>query len=317
MKKIAFVFPGQGSQYVGMSRSFNDASEKARAVFEAAAEVLGEKFVDTVFNGPREELDRTEITQPALLAASIAAFEALAERLGGKAPSAAFMAGHSLGEYTALVASGSLDLKEALRLVNLRGRFMQEAVPPGTGRMSAIIGLDTDTIERICRSASMNAAEVAPANINSPGQVVISGHAAAVGIAEKYAKDEGAKRVIPLAVSVPSHSPLMFAAAERLAKELKGIDFNAPAPPVVSNVEAAPVTEAAEIPRLLKDQLTSPVRWVETVLTLEKEGVEATVEVGPGKVLSGLVKRTAKDMKTLNLDNAGDLDGLVEALGEA
>lgn len=319
MKKIAFVFPGQGSQYVGMSKSFYDDCPAAKEAFNEADTALGSGLTKLVFEGPEPLLGLTENTQPALLVASIAALRALEERCkdNGVELTPAFLAGHSLGEYTSLVAAGSLALNDAVRLVSLRGKFMQEGVPKGTGKMSAIIGLDIETVERICRSATINAAEVVPANINSPAQVVISGHTAAVEIAERYASEEGAKRVIPLQVSVPSHSPLMSGAAERLAGELDKVFFAQLATPVISNVEAEPVEGAERVRELLTAQLTSPVRWVDTIRKMKSLGVETIIEVGPGKVLSGLTRRIDKTISTANLDNSGDLDGIMDILKDA
>lgn len=312
MKKIAFVFPGQGSQSVGMARGFFNEFDVARKTFEEANSALGFDIAAISFDGPSELLDKTENTQPALLTASVAMLRVLRDRTSA-AP--AFYAGHSLGEYTALVAAGAMDFGEAVRLVNKRGVFMQEGVPQGTGKMCAILGLDIDAVNLICESASIDAARVVPANINSPEQIVISGHAAAVDIAAGYAKDRGAKRVIPLQVSAPSHSPLMEGAAARLAEALEGVDVRPFSVPVVTNVEAAPTTDEARIKGLLVAQLTSPVRWVEVIGRMKKEGVTDIVEIGPGKVLTGLVKRIDREINTYNLTETSDLEKVIEAAG--
>lgn len=312
MLKTAFVFPGQGSQSMGMAKSFHDSFDTAKKAFDQASAVMGLDMAKLCFEGPEELLNRTEYTQPALLTASIATLRVLYEKTSFRP---AFFAGHSLGEYTALVAAGSLDFREAIRLVHLRGVFMQESVPAGVGKMCAIIGLSLPDIQVICDSASIDAAQVVPANINSPEQIVISGAAAAVDIAAGMAKDRGAKMVVPLQVSAPSHSPLMENAAERLALELDKITIKDPATPVYTNVEAEPVTSKDRIKELLCLQLTSPVRWVDIVRQMKADGAGTVVEVGPGKVLTGLVKRTEKDMNTLNLKDAADLEKVVGVLG--
>lgn len=312
-EKTAFVFPGQGSQYVGMGKGFHDGFTTARRTYEEASSVLGFDIAELSFEGPKKKLDSTEITQPALLVASVAALRVLAEELGEDLTPAC-VAGHSLGEYTALVAAGSLDFKDAAALVHLRGRYMTESAEPGIGKMCAIIGLDLETVEGICSSATINQAEVVPANINSPAQVVISGHAAAVDIAMNLAKERGAKMVVPLDVSAPSHSPLMEAAAERLAGVLEKTGFKEPRFPVISNVKAEPVGTAVEIKDLLAAQLTSPVLWVDTVRKMKDDGVTDVIEIGPGKVLTGLVKRTEKSLGTARLDSPDDLAGVVEIL---
>lgn len=305
--KIAFVFPGQGSQAVGMGKSFHDSFESAKALYEEANALLGYDLRKLSFEGPKEELDKTENTQPALLVASLAGLKALKEKID---ISPACLAGHSLGEYTALVAAGSIDFRDAVKLVHMRGLFMQESVPAGTGKMCAIIGLDLENVKTVCESASMDAAQVVPANINSPEQIVISGHTAAVDIAASYAKERGAKMVVPLQVSAPSHSPLMEKAAEKLDSELVHIGFRRPEVPVLTNVGALPYKDAGEIRGLLKAQLTSPVRWVDIIRRMRHDGIDTIIEIGPGKVLTGLVKRIDKEIKTYNLGEAGDIDKL-------
>lgn len=305
--KIAYVFPGQGSQSVGMGKSFHDSFESAKALYEEANALLGFDLRKLSFEGPKEDLDRTENTQPALLTASIAGLKALNERIKIEP---VCLAGHSLGEYTALVAAGSIGFRDAVKLVHMRGLFMQESVPAGTGKMCAIIGLDLENVKTICESASIDAAEVVPANINSPEQIVISGHAAAIDIAASYAKERGAKMVVPLQVSAPSHSPLMSKAAEKLDSELAYIGFRKPEVPVITNVGAEPYKDASEIRGLLKAQLTNPVRWVDVIRRMKQDGIDTIVEIGPGKVLTGLVKRIDKEIKTYNLSEAGDIDKL-------
>jgi len=312
MAKTAFVFPGQGSQSVGMAKSIFEASEGARAAFSEASDALGLDVAKLSFEGPADLLDRTEYTQPALLTASIAALRALKEKTGF-VPSC--LAGHSLGEYTALVAAGALEFRDAVKLVHLRGKFMQESVPPGVGKMCAILGLDLATVQLICDSATLDTAQVVPANINSPEQIVISGHAAAVDIAANMAKEKGAKRVIPLQVSAPSHSPLMEKASQRLGEELEKINLKGLNIPVYTNVEAEPLTDSSRVKELLCLQLTSPVRWVDIVKAMKANGVDTIIEVGPGKVLTGLAKRIEKEMNSVSLSEAADLDKVLGVIG--
>ncbi len=312
MSKTAFVFPGQGSQSIGMAKSIFDSSEGARAAFAEASDSLGMDVAKLSFEGPDYLLDRTEYTQPALLTASIATLRALKEKTGF-VPSC--LAGHSLGEYTALVAAGAIEFRDAVKLVHLRGQYMQESVPPGVGKMCAILGLSREDVQTICDSASIDTAEVVPANINSPEQVVISGHAAAVDIAAGMAKDRGAKRVIPLQVSAPSHSPLMEKASQRLGEELEKIKIKGLNIPVYTNVEAEPLTESSRIKELLCLQLTSPVRWVDIVQAMKADGVGTIIEVGPGKVLTGLVKRIDKEINAVSLSEAADLEKVLGVIG--
>ncbi len=311
MAKTAFVFPGQGCQYVSMSKGFYDAYAPARLAFEEANDSLGFDIKKLIFDGPKEELDRTEITQPAILVASIAALRALNAETGF---SPAFFAGHSLGEYTALVAAGALDFRDAVSLVHLRGKFMQEAVPAGVGKMCAVLGLGIDAVIEACARASDENEVAVAANINSPEQIVISGHAVAVDRAAEIVLAKGAKRAISLPVSAPSHSPLMTGAAARLREELGRVKFNGFSAPVITNVEAAPMSDPSRTADLLTKQLISPVRWVDITGRMKREGVRVIVEIGPGKVLTGLVRRIEKEMNTANLNEAGDMDNVVRLL---
>ncbi|VAV85177.1 Malonyl CoA-acyl carrier protein transacylase [hydrothermal vent metagenome] len=305
MNNIAYIFPGQGSQKVGMGKDLFDNYEVAREVYKEANEVLGFDLAKLCFEGPKEELDKTENTQPAILATSIAALRVLDKE---RKIEPSFVAGHSLGEYTALVCAGVLEFADALRLVRLRGQFMQEAVAEGEGAMTAVLGLDSEKIWDICKDACTDDEAVVPANINSPVQVVISGHKAAVERAGAAAKEAGARRIIALPVSVPSHSPLMKPAAEKLAVELKKIKLNDFKVALVSNVEAAPVNIADSVPDLLVRQLTNPVRWVEIVQGLKDDGkIQVIVEIGPGKVLTNLIHRIDGQLVTVNVENTEDL----------
>ena len=284
---IAFVFPGQGSQKVGMGRALVEALPEAAACFSAADEALGFSLSRLCFEGPEAELQLTANTQPAILTASVAAFAAV-ERLAHLRPS--FVAGHSLGEYSALVAAGALDFADAVRLVHQRGRFMQEAVPPGTGGMAALVGLPREVVDEICAAAS-GGETCQPANWNGASQVVIAGHVGAVERAVELAKQRGAKMAKALPVSAPFHGPLMQPAAERLAAALAHVEIRRPRVPVITNVEAAPTEDPARIRELLVRQVTAPVRWEESVQRLVELGVKQFVEVGPGRVHSGLIKR--------------------------
>jgi [acyl-carrier-protein] S-malonyltransferase len=290
--KTAFVFPGQGSQKVGMGRALSEAFAEAKAVFAEADDALGYPLSKLCFEGPEAELTLTANAQPAILATSVAALRALAARSAVR-PIA--VAGHSLGEYSALVAAGALRLADALRLVHLRGKFMQDAVPAGVGAMAAILGLTADDVAAVCKEAA-GAEVVSPANLNGGGQVVIAGHKGAVDRACAAAKLRGAKRAIPLAVSAPFHCALMQPAAERLAAELARVEVKSPEVPVVSNVEAKPNQDPARVKDLLARQVTAPVRWEESVQCMVGLGVDSVVEVGAGNVLGGLVRRIAPDV---------------------
>ncbi|HEV2704807.1 MAG TPA: ACP S-malonyltransferase [Pyrinomonadaceae bacterium] len=312
---IAYIFPGQGAQYAGMGRELAEQFAAARTVFEEADEALGFALSKLCFEGPAEELQLTENTQPAILATSVAALRAM-EAEGFPAPD--FVAGHSLGEYSALVAAGGLSLRDAVRIVRARGRYMQEAVPVGVGAMAAILGAEMETIRQACADAAEG--EVCePANINSPGQVVIAGHAGAVERASALLKERGAKRAVKLNVSAPFHCALMRPAQERLARDFEQIDFSDLRVPLVSNVDAAPVRRAPEAREGLVRQVAAAVRWRESVEFLVGAGAQVFVEVGPGKVLSGLVRQTAgKDaVRCLNVEDAATLAEARRALVEA
>ena len=323
MEKVAFVFPGQGSQYVGMGRDLYETYAEARALFDEADAIMGFPLSRLCFEGPKEELGDTINTQPAILAMSAACFKALCTRykVQGKGREnlgpgtlnlePAFVAGHSMGEYTALVAAGALDFADGLKLVRERGRVMKEAGEQNPGGMAAVLGLGADILDEICQAASQETGGIVQlANYNSPGQIVISGHKEALGRALDLSKERGARRVIPLAVSIASHSPLMQTAAEAFASVVAQVDFHQPRVPVVANVTAAPITTVAEIREELVKQLTSTVRWVESIQYMIAQGVTTFVEIGPKNVLTGLMRRIDKSVRTVNV---GDVAG-VEAL---
>lgn len=306
---VAFVFPGQGSQSVGMLGELAQVAPAVRQTFEQASSVLGYDLWAVVQEGPEEELNRTSVTQPAMLSAGVAVWRAWQAR-GGVEPVA--MAGHSLGEYTALVCADSLDFEAAIALVAERGRLMQEAVPAGEGAMAALLGLDDATVIDVCERAGEGQV-VSAVNFNAPGQVVVAGHKDAVDRAVALAKTAGAKRAVVLPVSVPSHCALMQPAAERLAERLREVEFEAPRIPVINNADVEAATDHGAIRDALARQLHSPVRWVETIQAMAGRSVDKLVECGPGKVLVGLNKRIAREMTAFPVF---DPEGLDKALSE-
>ncbi|BCV53653.1 ACP S-malonyltransferase [Shewanella algae] len=308
MENFAFVFPGQGSQAVGMLADLAEGYPVVTETFREASEVLGYDLWQLVQQGPAETLNETDKTQPALLSASVALYRAW-QAAGKAAPNV--MAGHSLGEYSALVCAGVLKFTDAVKLVELRGQLMQQAVPAGTGAMFAIIGLDNDAIAKACED-SAEGAVVSPVNYNSPGQVVIAGEKAAVERAAAACKAAGAKMAVDLPVSVPSHCALMKPAADKLASALGNIEFSQPQIPVINNADVAQPQAAADIRDALVRQLYSPVRWTETVEAMAAMGVTELYEVGPGKVLTGLCKRINKSLTAKAVNDAASLAALIE-----
>lgn len=304
--KTAVIFPGQGAQKVGMGKDLHENFSAARRVYEEASESLKLNMAKLCFEGPESELTLTQNTQPAVLTASVAALRVL-ESEAGIEPS--LTAGHSLGEYTALIFARALNFAEALSAVRQRGAFMQMAVPEGEGAMTAVIGMDAEKVEEICAQVREQSGRVVvAANYNSPEQTVISGHADAVGKASKVAEESGAKRVVPLKVSAPFHSPLMEPAAEKMQEYFERVTFNDASCPVISNVDAEPHTEAGDFASLLVKQIVMPVRWAESMRRLKEGEVELAVEVGPGKVLSGLMRRIDRDVKTANVEDTASLN---------
>ncbi|MCH7599415.1 MAG: ACP S-malonyltransferase [Myxococcales bacterium] len=311
---LALLFPGQGSQFVGMGRDAFEASAAARATFEAADDALGFSISGLCFDGPEDQLQLTENQQPAILTTSIALLRALEEQVE---PGAAYLAGHSLGEYSALVAAQALSFEAAVRLVHARGRFMQEAMPSGLGAMAALIGCTPEIAMEACNTVAQATGDVvAPANFNSPQQTVIAGLASAVAQACEKALELGAKRAVSLPVSAPFHCSLMEPAAEKLADELSAVDFRDAAIPVVSNVEAAPNSDARALPGLLRAQVTAPVRFTDMIANLTSLGVDRYLEVGPGRVLAGLLARISRRTKKANLGSIEDLPEAVAFVAE-
>ena len=311
MKKFAMVFPGQGSQTVGMLAELAGDYPIVQETFKQASEVLGYDLWQLVQEGPAEELNKTWQTQPALLTASVAVYRVWQQKYPELKPEV--MAGHSLGEYSALVCAGVLDFQDAVKLVELRGKLMQQAVPEGTGAMYAIIGLDNDAIINACKQAEQGEV-VSAVNFNSPGQVVIAGAKAAVERAATLCKEAGAKRALPLPVSVPSHCALMKPAADQLSVSLESITLKAPVVAVLNNVDVKAETDAVAIRNALVRQLYSPVRWTETVEKMAQNGVEVLVEVGPGKVLNGLAKRIVDSLQAVSVNDVKSLDSVEEVL---
>src|SRR5580704_1034483 len=328
MTKLAFLFPGQGSQSVGMGRDLYDNFPVARAVFDEADEALAFPLSRLIFEGPEDQLKLTEHTQPAILTVSVAAARVLAEK--GIQP--ALAAGHSLGEYSAHVAAGTFTFADAVRTVRSRGRYMQQAVPAGEGAMAAILGLSAPLISEICsqvtdqltplpttpeaRAFNPKTAVVSPANLNSPDQTVISGAAAAVQRAADLCKEAGAKRTVMLQVSAPFHCALMQPAQDELAKDLESIVFNDPVVPIAANVDARLITRGPDSRDCLIRQVTGPVRWVECIQLLTAQGATHFIEVGPGKVLSGLMRQIDRNQKTLNVEDSASLEKTLAALAE-
>lgn len=316
--KVAFLFPGQGAQAVGMGKTLLERSAAARQTYAEADDALGFALSNVILEGPADELKRTATTQPAIVTTSIAAWRALEEAGAFASLTPSFAAGHSLGEYAALVAAGSLSFADAVRAVRARGTFMQEAVPEGVGAMAAVLGLDADSIRAVVAEVSTPEAYVACANFNGPEQTVIAGTVAGVDAAAAALKAKGAKRVMPLPVSAPFHCALMKPVQPRLDDVLGGLSISAPRFPIVTNVEAAPNSDGGRVRALLVEQVTAPVRFTEITTTLFAQGVTTFVEVGPGKALIGMVKRTpgfdAATMKLLNVEDAASLDATVAAL---
>ncbi len=306
MGKIAFVFPGQGAQKAGMAKDVYDAKPAAAQYFDKADEVLGFAISKLAFEGPEDELKQTANTQPALLTASITLLEALKER--GVQPD--YVAGHSLGEYSALVAAGVLSFEDAVASVRARGQFMEQAVPAGQGAMAAVLGAEREALRELCAAVTSDGHAVELANVNCPGQIVISGTREGVEAAGARVKEIGGKRAIPLEVSGPFHSSMMKPAAERLEERLHDVAFQDATVPVVANVTAQSVTSADDIRKLLVEQVYSPVLWEDSVRYLIQQGVDTFIEIGPGNVLTGLIKKTDKDVRLFNINSLESLDSL-------
>jgi len=312
MGKVAFIFPGQASQYSGMGKELAEKYPASRAIFDEADKALGFSISKICYEGAEEELKLTENTQPAILTVSVAALWALSEKRIG----ADFVAGHSLGEYSALVAAGSLNFADAIRLVHNRGKYMQEAVPAGQGAMAAILGLSPAVVADACKRAAEGGV-CSAANLNSPEQTVISGHAAAVKRAVEIASQLGAKRAVMLPVSAPFHSALMLPAQEKLEKDLRATTFAAPHVPVVTNVDADTIETGDEARDALIRQVSMPVRWEESMRLLLDEGVTTFIEVGPGRVLTGLMRQIERSVTTLNVEDEKSLLATLERIAAA
>lgn len=307
----AFVFPGQGSQAVGMGKDLADSDSAAKEVFEEVDDALGQKLSQVIFEGPIEALTLTENTQPALMAVSMAVVRILEKSGASVAAKASHVAGHSLGEYSALTAAGSLSLPDCARLLRTRGDAMQKAVPVGEGAMAAVLGLDVATAMAVAAEAAGEQVCVA-ANDNADGQVVLSGHTAAIERAIVLAKEKGAKRAMPLNVSAPFHCPLMQPAADAMAEALAGVDLKAPAVPVIANVTAGPVSDPTEIKSLLVDQVTGSVRWRESVAGMRDLGITTLVEIGAGKVLTGMVRRIDRELSAISIQSPDDINAFLK-----
>lgn len=312
MTSFVYVFPGQGSQSLGMMTAWEDHQSTVTEVFEEASNALGYDLWSVIIDGPVERLNQTEITQPAMLCAGVASWRIASSQAG--MPGAAMMAGHSLGEYSALVCAGSLQLSDTVKLVAQRGQLMQSAVELGAGAMAAIIGLDDEEVMKACNMVTTGVVEAV--NFNAPGQVVIAGDTAAVEAAMTHAKELGAKRALPLPVSAPSHCSLMRNAAEQLALELETLEITMPAVPVVHNQSAAVATSTAEIIERLTLQLYQPVKWVASVQAMQQQGITGLIECGPGKVLSGLTRRIEKSLQAFAVFDAASLAATQQSVGE-
>ncbi|MFN5447115.1 MAG: ACP S-malonyltransferase [bacterium] len=310
MNNIAFVFPGQGSQAIGMLNGFAGNAVVTETIAEAS-EVLGFDLGKLILDGPKDDLDLTTNTQPVMLASAVAFYRAWVAA-GGKLP--AMVAGHSLGEYSALVAAGVIEFKEAVPLVRFRAQAMQEAVPVGQGGMAAILGLSDDDVRAVCNEAA-NGEVVEPVNFNAPAQVVIAGHKTAVERACDIAKAKGAKRALTLPVSAPFHSSLLKPASDRLRRYLEGVTFKTPVIPIINNVDVSLLTDTIAIKDALVRQAASPVRWVETILLMQASGMQRVIECGPGKVLSGLVKRITTELQTDAIVDQASMESLLETIG--
>ncbi len=311
--KTAYIFPGQGSQTIGMGKALADAFIEARDVFAEVDDALNQNLSKMMFEGDIDELTLTTNAQPAIMASSMAVWRVLEKQCGAKITNAAYIAGHSLGEYSALCAANTFSLSDTAKLLRIRGDAMQQAAPAGQGGMAAIIGLETKKVEHACEEASGTGEICVLANYNAPGQIVISGHKAAVERACDFAKEAGAKRALPLNVSAPFHSPLMQPAADKMREALETVTMRDADVPIFANVTADAVKEASIIKTLLIEQVTGSVKWSDSILAMHDSGVTHTLEIGTGKILSGLVKRTAKDIVTDNIEGPADIEGFAAA----